>query len=100
MCAFTLDAAEESFSGAFKAQSSASSVWQSHHSTRSRSLCRRSSSSPGGNGGEGGDGEEEEGGGGGGGGSGHSLLEAEKFQLMDDAVQPTRNMPLLRKGPP
>lgn len=77
VCAFTLDSMQESFSGPFRAQSSATSIWESVHSSHSHSHCtshhhsstHSSSSST---------------------SSNHpsSLLEAEKYQLMDRAVQP------------
>jgi len=76
VCSFRLDAIQESFGGPFKAQKSPTSTWQSHHSTHSHSRCHRETSQD---------------------HSSSSLLEAEKFQLMDEAVQPAHKTPLLRQ---
>ena len=90
VCSFTLDSMQESFAGPFRAQvGGPNSQWESVHSTHSHSHCtathhQHSSSSaahqattsanhPG------------------------SLLEAEKYQLMERAVQPAQKAgPLIR----
>ena len=74
VCSFTLDSIQESFGGPFKGQSSATSMWESYHSSHSHSHCHGSSSAH----------------------HQSSLLEAEKFQLMDRAVQSTQKTPLVR----
>lgn len=89
VCAFTLDSIQHSFAGPFRAQSSATSIWESVHSSHAHSQCNAhhhstshtsSGSTP---------------------NHPSSLLEAEKYQLMERAVQPvsynpTGSGPLIR----
>lgn len=76
VCAFTLDSMQHSFTGPFRAQSSPTSIWESVHSSHVHSQCNahhhssshtNSGSTP---------------------NHPSSLLEAEKYQLMERAVQP------------
>jgi semaphorin 5 len=73
VCSFTMDAIQEAFSGPYKGQASPSSTWESYHSAHAHSNCQTGSSL-----------------------HTSSLLEAEKFQLMDRAVPAAQKAPLIR----
>ena len=83
VCSFTLDSMQESFAGPFRSQSNPTSTWESVHSSHTHSHCNSHHSTQHST-------------------SSSSLLEAEKYQLMDRAVQPitrqgkTGNGPLIR----
>lgn len=70
ICAFNLSAIEASFAGPFKYQEHVNSTWDKHYSSyRDHFECKGSN-------------------------HGNNLIESSKYQLMDNAVQPTKMKPL------